>query len=184
MYTWKSFHQSAPADWARSQFSGIRIGNCPRRKRVTSFATALAEQPGKMIPELFTRKYDIDATYDLLDQREVVPDAIQAAHRRLVMGELRTPGRYLLIEDTTFPSFSHRKQPVEGLGPIGDSEPGQQGFILHSVLAVRRVIVGTGLERASPAGHDLGAGRPAIPRPHPSRSRQAKAGWVAATASP
>jgi hypothetical protein len=137
MYTWKSFHQSAPADWARSQFSGIRIGNCPRRKRLTSFATALAEQPGKMIPELFTRKYDIDATYDLLDQREVVPDAIQAAHRRLVMGELRTPGRYLLIEDTTFPSFSHRKQPVEGLGPIGDSEPGQQGFILHSVLAVR-----------------------------------------------
>ena len=91
-----------------------------------TFATALGEQPGKMIPELFTRKYDIDATYDLLDEREVVPDAIQAAHRRLVMGELRTPGRYLLQADTTFPSFSHRRQPIPGLGPIGDSEPGQQ----------------------------------------------------------
>jgi Transposase Tn5 dimerisation domain len=102
-----------------------------------AFAAALAEQPGKMIPELFTRKYDIDATYNLLDEREVVPDAIQAAHRRLVMGELRTPGRYLLLEDTTFPSFSHRKQPIPGLGPIGDSEPGQQGFLLHSILAVR-----------------------------------------------
>ena len=102
-----------------------------------AFAEALAEQPGKMIPELFTRKYDINATYDLLDEREVVPDAIQAAHRRLVMAELRKPGRYLLIEDTTFPSFSHRKQPIPGLGPIGDSEPGQQGFLLHSILAVR-----------------------------------------------
>ncbi len=102
-----------------------------------AYAAALAEQPGKMIPELFTRKYDIDATYDVLDEREVVPDAIQAGHRRLVMGELRTPGRYLLLEDTTFPSFSHRKQPVPGLGPIGDSEPGQQGFLLHSILAVR-----------------------------------------------
>ncbi len=100
-------------------------------------AAALAEQPGKMIPELFTRKYDIDATYELLDKREVVPDAIQAEHRRLVMAELRTPGRYLLLEDTTFLSFSHRMQPVPGLGPIGDSEPGQQGFLLHSVLALR-----------------------------------------------
>ena len=102
-----------------------------------ALATALAEQPGKMIPELFTRKYDIDATYDLLDQREVVPDAIQARHRRLVLSELRTPGRYLFLEDTTFPSYSHRKQPIPGLGPIGDSESGQQGFLLHSVLAVR-----------------------------------------------
>jgi hypothetical protein len=102
-----------------------------------SYAQALAEQPGKMIPELFTRKYDIDATYQLLDRREVTPDAVQIGHRRLVKDELRKPGRYLLIEDTTFPSFTHRKQAVPGLGPIGGSESGQQGFLLHSVLAVR-----------------------------------------------
>jgi hypothetical protein len=137
MFTWTSIHQTPPAEWARAQFNGIRLGNCPRRERIMAFAAALAEQPGKMIPELFTRKYDINATYDLLDEREVVPDAIQAAHRRLVMAELRKSGRYLLIEDTTFPSFSHRKEPIPGLGPIGDSEPGQQGFLLHSILAVR-----------------------------------------------
>jgi hypothetical protein len=137
MFTWTSIHQTPPAEWARAQFNGIRLGNCPRRERILAFAAALAEQPGKMIPELFTRKYDINATYDLLDEREVVPDAIQAAHRRLVMAELRKSGRYLLIEDTTFPSFSHRKEPIPGLGPIGDSEPGQQGFLLHSILAVR-----------------------------------------------
>jgi len=102
-----------------------------------AYAQALAEQPGKMIPELFDRKYDIDATYELLDRRELTPDAVQAGHRRLVKDELRKPGRYLLIEDTTFPSFTHRKQEVPGLGPIGGSEEGQQGFLLHSVLAVR-----------------------------------------------
>lgn len=83
------------------------------------------------------RKYDIDATYNLLDQRQVTPDSVQRGHRRLVKDELRKPGRYLLIEDTTFPSFTHRKQAVPGLGPIGGSEEGQQGFLLHSVLAVR-----------------------------------------------
>lgn len=102
-----------------------------------AYAQALAEQPGKFIPELFTRKYEIDATYDLLNRPEVTPDSVQKGHRRLVKNELRKPGRYLLIEDTTFPSFTHRKKAVEGLGPIGGSEEGQQGFLLHSVLAVR-----------------------------------------------
>jgi hypothetical protein len=101
-----------------------------------AYAKALAERPGTTIPELFSRKYEIDATYDLLARPEVTPDAVQAGHRRLVKDALRTPGRYLLIEDTTFPSFTHRKQAVPGLGPIGGSEEGQQGFLLHSVLAV------------------------------------------------
>ena len=100
-------------------------------------ARALAERPGTTIPELFTRKYDIDATYDLLDRREVTPDAIQHGHRRPVEEELREPGRYLLIEDTTVPSSSHRKRAVPGPGPIGGSEEGRQGFLLQSVLAVR-----------------------------------------------
>ena len=139
MFTWKSIHQAPPAQWARTQFDGVRLGNCGRRKaHPWRMRRRIAEQPGKIKnAELFTRKYDINATYDLLDEREVVPDAIQATHRRLVMAELRKPGRYLLVEDTTFPSFSHRKEPIPGLGPIGDSEPGQQGFLLHSILAVR-----------------------------------------------
>src|SRR4051794_14412169 len=137
MSTWTSMHQSAPDVWAAAQFQGTRLGHCARRSRPMAYARALAERPGATIPELFTRKYDIDATYDLLDRPEVTPDAIQHGHRHLVKRELRQPGRYLLIEDTTFPSFSHRRQAVPGLGPIGGSEPGQQGFLLHSVLAVR-----------------------------------------------
>ena len=98
---------------------------------------AMAERPGTTIPELFTRKYDIDATYHLLDLPEVTPDAIQAGHRAPGQAGAARPGRYLLIEDTTFPSFTHRRQAVPGLGPIGGSDEGQQGFLLHSVLAVR-----------------------------------------------
>ena len=149
-----------------------------------AYAEALAEQPGKMIPELFTRKYDINATYDLLDEREVVLDAIQATHRRLVMAELRKRGRYLLIEDTTFPSFSHRKQPIPGLGPIGDSEPGQQGFLLHSILAVRADSLPVPDASGRRPGHDLRTGRPAIPRPYPPGSRHAEASRIAAAADP
>ena len=140
-----------------------------------AYATALAEQPGKMIPELFANKYDIDATYDLLGQRELTPDAIQAAHRHLVKDELRTPGRYLLIEDTTFPSFTHRKKPVPGLGPIGGSEEGQQGFLLHSVLAVRAPLAGRARrDRAPPSGDDPGPDRSTVSGPLPAPEAKSK----------
>lgn len=136
-FRWDSTHQSRPADWVHHHFGGCWLGHKARDKRLVSYATALAERPGKLMPELFTKRYDIEATYQLLRHPEVTPDRIQAPHRRLVQEELRTPGRFLLIEDTTFPSYSHRPRSVPGLGPIGGSEPGQQGFLLHSVLAVR-----------------------------------------------
>jgi hypothetical protein len=137
MIAWKSTHQSSPADWAAAHFGGCWLGHQARNQRLVAYARALAEKPGKPLPELFPRKYDIEATYELLRRTDVTSDRIQAAHRRLVKNELRTPGRFLLIEDTTFPSYTHRRQPVPGLGPIGGSEAGQQGFLLHSVLAVR-----------------------------------------------
>src|SRR5262245_32746228 len=77
-------HQVSPVVWARQQFQGIRLGHCARRKRLVSYAQALAEEPGKTIPELLSSKYDIEATYDLFKCPEVTPDAIQAGHRRLV----------------------------------------------------------------------------------------------------
>jgi hypothetical protein len=130
-------YQADPGLWAQSHFSRARLGHCTRSRRLVKVASAMAHQPGDTIPELFDSKYDIQAAYHLFDLREATADAIQSGHRNLVRGQLRTPGRYLLIEDTSFLSFTHRSQAVQGLGPIAGSEPGQQGFMLHSVLAVR-----------------------------------------------
>jgi hypothetical protein len=52
-----STHQAPPDLWARQHFQGIRLGHCARRKRIVSYAEALATQPGKTIPELFPRKW-------------------------------------------------------------------------------------------------------------------------------
>jgi hypothetical protein len=129
-------HQSAPADWARCQFQGAKLQHSARRERVMKIAAAMAEQPGRTIPELFTRKYDIEAAYTFFDRPEATPDAIQGGHRALVKAEVRQPGRSLFIEDTSYMSFTQRQQSVPGLGPIGVSDEGR-GFLLHSVLAVR-----------------------------------------------
>jgi hypothetical protein len=126
-----------PDQWARKQFGDVRLGHCARRTRLIKVAQALAERPGETIPELFNRKYDVDAAYNLFDRDEATPDAIQGGHRREVRAELSHPGRYLLLEDTTYASYTHRKEAIEGLGPIGPTNEGTQGFLLHSVLALR-----------------------------------------------
>ncbi len=129
-------YQADPQPWAEAHFSGARMGDRRRTRRVETIAEAFATRPGHTIPELFADRYDIQAAYDLFDRPEATPDAIQAGHRRLARARLRSPGYYLLIEDTTFLSFTHRRRAVPGLGPIGGSDDGQQGFLLHSVLAV------------------------------------------------
>src|SRR5262249_1425680 len=52
------------------------------------------------------------------------------------LDKMRQPGVYLLLEDTTELSWSG-KQAIAGLGPIGNSAAGLQGFLLHTVLGVR-----------------------------------------------
>jgi hypothetical protein len=49
---------------------------------------------------------------------------------------MSSPGVCLLVEDTTAMSWSGN-EPIAGLGPIGDGKAGLQGFLLHSVLAMR-----------------------------------------------
>jgi len=133
---WPSTHPEPPERWAEQQFHQARLGHCSRTKRLEQIAAAWARQPGRSLSELCPDWSDRKATYHLFARPEVTPEAEQRPHRRAVREALRQPGWFLLLEDTSFLSFSHRRRPVPGLGPIGDSGAGQQGFLLHSALAV------------------------------------------------
>ena len=117
-------------------FRRAKLGHWARNRRVQFIAAAMANDPGRSIPGLFSRSYDVKAAYDLFDHPEATPDKIQAGHRGLVRGLVSRPGEYLLIEDTTWISYIGR-QPITGLGSVGHSSEGQKAFALHSVLAVR-----------------------------------------------
>src|SRR5215471_4433762 len=125
-----------PQAWAETHFAGVTLAHPARNRRVQVIAAAMATNPGRSIPGLFTRWYDVRAAYDVFDHPEATPDHIQAGHRRLVRDQVSRPGEYLLIEDTTAVSYRGR-QPIAGLGSVGHSSEGQKAFQLHSVLAVR-----------------------------------------------
>lgn len=122
--------------WGEEHFSDALFSHRRRSERLITLACAFAAQPGKSIPKMFDRPYDVKATYTFLNHPEATPDNLQAGHREQVMEALHQPGEYLLIEDSTELSWSGNL-PVSGLGPIGSGAKGLQGFTLHSVLAAR-----------------------------------------------
>ena len=128
-------HQE-PQRWAEEQFAGAKLTDIRRVARVKTIAEAMAVHPGRSIPQLCRSPYAVKATYNLFKHEEATPENIQAGHRALVLEAMRQPGVYLLLEDTTELSWSG-KQAIAGLGPIGNSAAGLQGFFLHTVLSVR-----------------------------------------------
>jgi Transposase DNA-binding len=125
-----------PQKWAEEQFAGAKLTDVRRVARVKKIAETMAVHPGRSMPKLCDSPYAVKATYNLFKHEEATPDNIQAGHRAFVLQEMRQPGVYLLLEDTTELSWSG-KQAIAGLGPIGNSAAGLQGFFLHTVLGVR-----------------------------------------------
>jgi len=124
-----------PRRWAEAHFSGAALSDVRRVERVQTIAEAMAARPGESIPQMFAHRYDVKAAYQLFRLAEATPDNLQVGHCECVLSALEQPGTYLLLEDTSELSWAGQR-PIQGLGPVGASKDGQQGFLLHSVLAM------------------------------------------------
>jgi Transposase DNA-binding/Transposase DDE domain len=122
--------------WAEENFGEVQLYDKRRTKRLTNIACRLAENKGSGIARLFDGWYDTKATYNLLKLNIMTPDVIQATHRKLTIEKmLNWSGDVLAIEDSSEMEWNHH-QKIDGLGPIGSGRKSDQGFILHSTLAV------------------------------------------------
>lgn len=126
-------HNGLAGEWSERHFGGIDLGDPRRNKRAVKIAEALAKKSGTSIPALFERSYDVKATYSFFDVDKVKPENLQMNHQNLVKTELDKSGEYLLIEDSSEFNWSDAVK-REGLGEMHEK---QQGFILHTVLAVK-----------------------------------------------
>lgn len=127
-------HPEDPIQWASLHFAEAKLGDARRVKRAKRMAVAMLRAPGESLPRLFAQPRELKAAYRFLDNPHLDPQGLQAGHRQRVRKAMQAPGTYLLIEDSSEFSYSGR-QPVGGLGFVGNAREGVQGFILHSVLA-------------------------------------------------
>lgn len=122
--------------WAIKNFENTALFNKKKVMRLISIATRLAEAKGASLARLFDSWYDTKATYNLLRQSVMTPKAIQNPHREITFQNIENwPGDVLAIEDSSEFEWNH-KNPIEGLGPVGSGRDCDQGFILHSTLAI------------------------------------------------
>lgn len=123
-------------EWAIKNFGNAALFNKKKVNRLVTIARRLAEAKGTSLARLFDSWYDTKATYNLLKQSIMTPNIIQNPHRKMVFQNIKKwSGDVLAIEDASEFEWNH-KEPIEGLGPIGSGRDCDQGFILHSTLAI------------------------------------------------
>jgi hypothetical protein len=123
-------------NWAIENFKDTALFNKARVQRLIAIATRLAEAKGASLAQLFPRWYDTKATYELLKHPVMTPNVIQNPHRKIAFQNIENwDGDVLAIEDSSEFEWNN-KAPIKGLGPVGSGRDCDQGFILHSTLAI------------------------------------------------
>ncbi len=124
----------APEEWAQQEFAFAPLGDARRSQRLVNIARRLAATPSGTLPAAFPDWAELKAAYRFFGQRGVTFERVLAPHLERTRAACRSPGDYLLIEDTTLLDYS-RHPATQHLGWIGDGYG--RGFELHSALAVR-----------------------------------------------
>jgi hypothetical protein len=123
-------------EWSKTHFGSAPLFNKKKVDRLVTIAARIAEAKGTSLARLFDNWYDTKATYNLLKQKVMKPDIIQDPHRKIAFKNIANwSGDVLAIEDSSEFEWNH-KEPIEGLGPVGSGRSCDQGFILHSTLAI------------------------------------------------
>lgn len=123
-------------DWATKNFGNVQLFNIKKAKRLIGIAARLAESKGASLAQLYDSWYDTKATYTLLKEPVMTPDCIQTPHRKIAFQNIENwQGDVLAIEDSSEFEWNN-KEPIKGLGPVGSGRDCDQGFILHSTLAI------------------------------------------------
>jgi hypothetical protein len=103
-------------------------------RRLVEVAACLREHPRGVLTQSMAEPSELKRAYRLFGNAKVTHGAIIAPHVTLTRGQCREAGNYLIIEDTTDLSFTHRGA-IPGMGPL--TKKTSQGILAHTSLAVR-----------------------------------------------
>jgi hypothetical protein len=127
-------HLQRTRHWAEQELNHAQLGDQRRTRRLITVTTGLALNPHGTLPASFPEWKDLRAAYRLLAEREVTHGKILAPHFHRVAEACRSPGQYLLVEDTTTLSFNSHAAAVD-LGPVNDQA--SLGILVHNTLVLR-----------------------------------------------
>src|SRR5262249_6595389 len=113
----------------------FNLGHQRLNRRAARIVQAALESPGDSIPAAAGDRATTNATYRFLDNDNVSPDDLDAAHRAYTLGlGAEAPGTILVAQDTTPADFTSPRR-ARTLGQLAHAK--HFGFFVHSALALR-----------------------------------------------
>lgn len=119
-------------EWANQNFGTAELGDARLTKRLQTVAAQMAANPAGSLPRQIEHWGDLKAAYRLFDREAVTFAAVATPHWERTRQSC-SPGRYLLLNDTTEVDFGIRRA-IPDLASTGNG--GGYGFLLHSALMV------------------------------------------------
>jgi hypothetical protein len=119
--------------WAETELASVQLGDRRLDRRLIQLVGDFSASPATSIPAACGTAAATKAAYRFLDDEAVDPDAIVGAHIQATTARVAGEARILAIQDTTQLDLTGHRA-LEGVGPLAGV--GQQGMLVHSVLAV------------------------------------------------
>jgi len=124
-----------PSRWAEIEFQTAQLPDRRLHQRLLRLITQMNHSPTITIPQACRPGKATKAAYRFIENDAVKPAEIFQAHAQATVARLAGQPVVLVPQDTSSLNLSHLPQ-TQGLGPIGDTVDGPQGFWLHSALAL------------------------------------------------
>ena len=121
--------------WAVEEFAHVELKDGRLNWRCQELATVLAQQPEAPINQACEDWADTKAAYRFFANKKVTPERILEPHRQRTVSRMSQHRLVLAVQDSTFFNYTHHPK-TEALGAIGTKKQKQQGFGMHSTLAV------------------------------------------------
>jgi hypothetical protein len=124
----------AEIDWAALEWGGVDLGDARLAKRLVTLGRDRYARPQANLPQSCGSRAKTKAAYRLLDHPEATLNTLLAPHVDATVARMLAMPLVLVAQDTT--SLNYSAHPAtEEMGPIGTTETGPMGLILHDSLA-------------------------------------------------
>src|SRR5271157_2829004 len=123
----------APADWAKQELGGARLGDARLRERLLILARDFYARPQANLPQACQTRARTKAAYYFFEHPDTSMDALLEPHYEATRQRVAAERLVFAVQDTTFLNYSAHPE-TDDLGPIG-SDKKILGLVLHSTLA-------------------------------------------------
>src|SRR5664280_1406839 len=119
-----------PIDWAEEEFGHVELGDKRLTKRLMSIARDFYARPQAAIPQACRTRAKTKAAYRLFDHPETQMDVLLSQHYTATVERCKEEPIVLAVQDTTSLNYSAHPATAD-LGPIGSTQDGPIGFLVH-----------------------------------------------------